>query len=262
MRGNAFTFTDDQQTGTELINVHESIGPSNVPGGEPVLVQGRYAYHHYCQQGMDDNGWGCAYRSLQTLFSWFKYNFIFSPVNQIFKKISRLQGYTNRPVPTLKEIQQCLVSIGDKPSSFIGSSQWIGSTEVGFCLDTMLGVASRFSSVSSGEEMSMKGGELSHHFKTQGTPVMIGTLIQTSKKNQYCHAVLFLGGGNLAHTILGVDYNKKTGEIKFLVLDPHYTGADDLNTIIAKGWCGWKGINFWKKGSFYNMCMPIRPKYI
>lgn len=88
----------------------------------------------------------------------------------------RLQGYTNRPVPTIKQIQQCLVDIGDKPSNFVGSSQWIGSTEVGFCLDTLLGVSSRISTVPTGDEMSMKGGELSHHFRTQGTPVMIGKI--------------------------------------------------------------------------------------
>lgn len=36
---------------------------------------------------------------------------------------------------------------------------------------------------------------LQHHFLTQGTPIMIG-------------------GGVLAHTILGVDYNEQSGEIK------------------------------------------------
>ena len=45
---------------------------------------------------------------------------------------------------------------------------------------------------------------------------------------------ILLGGGVLAHTILGVCYNDQTGEIKFLVLDPHYTGKDDTNTIINK----------------------------
>lgn len=40
----------------------------------------------------------------------------------------------------------------------------------------MLGIPSRIVSVSSGEELSTKGGELSHHFKTQGIPVMIGKL--------------------------------------------------------------------------------------
>ena len=36
-----------------------------------VLVQGSYLYYHY---EPEDLGWGCAYRSLQTLFSFFIYN--------------------------------------------------------------------------------------------------------------------------------------------------------------------------------------------
>lgn len=41
------------------------------------------------QDNFDDNMWGCAYRSLQTLCSWFI-----------------LQGYTTKPVPTHSQIQQ------------------------------------------------------------------------------------------------------------------------------------------------------------
>ena len=44
---------------------------------------------------MDDKGWGCAYRSLQTIWSWFQ-----------------LQHYTDRPVPDHRAIQQTLVGIG------------------------------------------------------------------------------------------------------------------------------------------------------
>jgi len=84
--------------------------------------------------------------------------------------------------------------------------------------------------LSSGSEMANKGRELAAHFDTNGTPVMIG-------------------GGVLAFTLLGVDYNPLTGtdnliaatrqtmvtpltgDIRFLILDPHYTGADNLDTI-------------------------------
>ena len=47
------------------------------------------------QDKTDDAGWGCAYRSLQTIHSWF-----------------RCQHYTRTPVPSLKDIQQTLVDIG------------------------------------------------------------------------------------------------------------------------------------------------------
>lgn len=69
-----------------------------------------------------------------------------------------------------------------------------------------------------------------------------------------------LGGGVLAHTILGVDYNQSTGKLKFLILDPHYTGGEDLHVIQSKGWCGWKGLEFWDKRAYYNMCLPQVPR--
>ena len=70
-------------------------------------------------------------------------------------------------------------------------------------------------SVNSGADLAGQGRELAAHFSTQGTPIMIG-------------------GGVLAHTILGIDYNEVTGDINFLILDPHYTGAEDLKVIQDK----------------------------
>lgn len=44
----------------------------------------------------------------------------------------------------------------------------------------------------------------------------------------------FVGGGVLAHTILGVAWSETTGQICYLILDPHYTGAEDLGVITDK----------------------------
>ncbi|KAK7097816.1 ufm1-specific protease 2-like isoform X1 [Littorina saxatilis] len=222
-RANARLFQGQLAAGGYIINPHIGLSPSAVQGGKTHLVQGNYAYHHYMQDHFDDDKWGCAYRSLQTIISWF-----------------RLQGYSDKPVPSHKEIQQALVTVGDKEASFVGSKKWIGSFEVSFVLDHLLGVTSKFISVSAGSELASKGRELAQHFDTQGTPIMIG-------------------GGVLAHTILGVDYSKVSGEIKFLILDPHYTGGEDLAIIQKEGWCGWKGINFWNATAHYNLCMPQRP---
>lgn len=101
---------------------------------------------------------------------------------------------------------------GDKPVEFVGSKQWIGAIELGFVLDALLGVMSKVETASSGDEMPDKARALASHFDTQGTPVMIG-------------------GGVLAYTLLGVDWNQETGEVAFLILDPHYTGADSLEAI-------------------------------
>lgn len=67
-----------------------------------------------------------------------------------------------------------------------------------------------------------------------------------------------IGGGVLAHTIIGIQQCNQTGQVKFLILDPHYTGEDDLTVIQSKGWCGWKDANFWNKKSYYNLCLPQR----
>lgn len=70
---------------------------------------------------------------------------------------------------------------------------------------------------------------------------------------------LISGGGQLAHTILGVDFNEDTGDCRFLVLDPHYTGSEDIRTVTTKGWCQWKPPSFWKPDYFYNMVCPQPP---
>lgn len=217
-------FFNEIQSGY-LVNPHKGL-KSGLSNGTCATVYGRYAYHHYMQDRFDDNGWGCAYRSLQTVCSWFK-----------------LQGYTNANVPSHKVIQEALVNVGDKPKNFIGSRQWIGSFEVSICLEEIMQMQSKILHVSSGAEMAFKGRELIEHFNSQGTPIMIG-------------------GGVLAHTILGVHFNESTGDIKFLILDPHYTGGEDLKVVQDKGWCGWKGSQFWDQTAHYNMCLPQRPSKI
>lgn len=92
----------------------------------------------------------------------------------IVANVNRLQGYTDKEIPSHRDIQKCLVEIGDKSSSFVGSRQWIGSTEVGFVLECLLGVTIKVLCASSGAEMADLASDLAHHFETQGTPVMIG----------------------------------------------------------------------------------------
>jgi hypothetical protein len=53
--------------------------------------------------------------------------------------------------------------------------------------------------------------------------------------------------------------------------DPHYCGGEDIETITKKdvaleGYkdkpCGWRGPDHFDKHSFYNLCVPERPKII
>uniref|UniRef100_A0AAR2JJZ0 Ufm1-specific protease 2 n=1 Tax=Pygocentrus nattereri TaxID=42514 RepID=A0AAR2JJZ0_PYGNA len=225
-RANAFHFPDEAYKDGYLRNPHTRLTAPNVEEAKVSVVRGVYSYHHYMQDRVDDNGWGCAYRSLQTICSWFQQ-----------------QGYTDRAVPTHTEIQQALVDVGDKEPRFVGSRQWIGSIEVQAVLNQLLGVTSKILFVSRGSELASKGRELANHFETVGTPIMIG-------------------GGVLAHTILGVAWSESSGDIRFLILDPHYTGGEDLQIITEKGWCGWKGPEFWDQNAYYNLCLPQTPKTI
>jgi hypothetical protein len=61
--------------------------------------------------------------------------------------------------------------------------------------------------VNRGADIPSHARELAAHFAAQGTPVMIG-------------------GGVLAYTLLGVQFDELTGEAAFLILDPHYTGGE------------------------------------
>lgn len=63
---------------------------------------------------------------MQTLWSWFL-----------------LQGYTEKKVPTHRDIQAALVQVGDKEKPFVGSREWIGSFEVSTVLNHLLGVRKR-----------------------------------------------------------------------------------------------------------------------
>lgn len=238
---------DDQLKGF-LTNVHSGlVDSSGIKGGSRSIIEGTYTYHHYMQNHFNDNGWGCAYRSLQTIISWFKHQgFIYSPDTRPYEpKTDNLQSLridlcSESRVPTHEEIQKILVDVGDKNSDFIGSKKWIGSQEVCYVLNHMYGIESKFIAVNSGGDLVAKARDLGAHFADQSTPVMIG-------------------GGVLAHTIIGTDFNEKNGDIRYLILDPHYTEEEDLDKITKKGWCGWKKNSFWDKSSFYNLCLPQRP---
>lgn len=187
-------------------------------------VSGLYDYYHYLTDGFDDCGWGCAYRSLQTIFSWYV-----------------LQGYVKGrdTPPSHLEIQEILVHLGDKPSTFAHSREWIGSVEIGLVLEDMLSVKYKIIPLNSADELLDTARQLLYHFEKFGTPVMIG-------------------GGQLAHTILGVAYDESMGTCQFLILDPHYKGPDELKAVLKGGGCAWRGIKFWKSNTFYNLCLPLR----
>jgi len=194
--------------------------------------KGDYIYYHYCQdlKTVNDEGWGCAYRSLQTLISW-----------------AMLQGAGNwntlekkYEIPTIPRIQEILVEIGDKQAYFAGSKEWIGAFEVSYVLNKVTDIESVVCHVSSGDAVVDKLDEFERHFREIGTPIMIG-------------------GNVKAYTMLGVAIDEsKPEKSQFLILDPHYKSADKLDKILdtKKGGVWWKDMSLFSKNHFYNFCMP------
>ncbi len=103
-------------------NVHVGLPKPLIDSVKNSLINGDYLYYHYGCDGQDDRGWGCGYRTIQTMASWLCCN-----CSSLTDK--------RRPPPSLPEIQQALVTMGDKPASFLNSREWIGTFEASLVLD-------------------------------------------------------------------------------------------------------------------------------
>lgn len=99
------------------------------------LVQSECGYYHYLCDGVDDQGWGCGYRTIQSLCSW-AVNYKTKQHKCVAATPTDEHGVaTPLKVPTIQEIQSSLAAMGDKPPSHIGSREWLGAFEASILLD-------------------------------------------------------------------------------------------------------------------------------
>ena len=207
---------------SKLRNVHFAI--LNTLPLKKYLVDPNYIYFHYSQDNAKDDGWGCAYRSLQTIVSWFVLN-----------------GQVNIEIPSIEQIQQTLVDIGDKSQNFVGSNEWIGSTEISYVLHKLIGIDCQILSFNSGSVVVNNLPKIKQHFETVKTPVMIG-------------------GSVLAWTLLGIAMDEEMPQnSKFLILDPHYKGKDEFKLVTNQKNKAvyWADAKIFKGDAFYNFCCPL-----
>ncbi|KAH9577387.1 Peptidase C78 [Trypanosoma melophagium] len=212
-------------------NAHEnlrSIAP--IKGGQTFLVSGMYDYYHYRVDGFKDDGWGCAYRSLQTILSWFQY-----------------EGLMDKPMPDISGIQEIL-SLKDPEKmnrkDFVGSKDWIGSFEIMIVIQHFI----------PGIECTVKRMESGSDLDTD--PTVQQLLLNHFRQKRACP--IMIGGSSYAHTILGIDVNLDNMEARYLIADPHYSSPETvMKTVINKGYVGWKDAgNFFESKSWYNLCIP------
>ncbi|XP_046382962.1 probable Ufm1-specific protease 1 isoform X2 [Ischnura elegans] len=149
-----------------LKNIHIGLSPPASPG-ETFLVGGDYRYYHYGCDGFDDKGWGCGYRTLQLISSWI--------ANQLPERSSS-------EVPSLPSIQELLVSMEDKPQSFLGSKDWIGTYEVCLVIEKLFDVPSKILHVKKDDKLIHILPDLKNHFENFKSPIMIGGDMDCSSK--------------------------------------------------------------------------------
>jgi len=203
-----------------------------------VKIIGDVDYHHYRDDDIDDVGWGCAYRSLQMVMSWFVLN-----------------GFPKAFVPSIPEIQKILHDMKVMDSDFhVGCTQWIGSQEIGWVLSSQLGVQTRFDLEVNATNLQSNIGKIRSHLSIYHCPIVA------------C-------GDNIALVILGIATPKKKPEngkevdAKLLIADPHYVRQGKINSIysdpvnveytsnkvIPVAWRSLRGIIKTKK---FITCMP------
>ncbi|XP_014474432.1 PREDICTED: ufm1-specific protease 1 [Dinoponera quadriceps] len=202
-----------------LKNVHEDLAlPDN---GETYLIQGQYEYWHYGCDGFNDRGWGCGYRTLQTICSWVLSN-----------------ESSKETVPSIDEIQKALVAVEDKDRTFIGSREWIGSFEVSVVLNQLYDILSKIIHVSSGRQLIDQVDNIKKHFEQFGSPIMMGGDKDCSSK-----------------CIVGLHAGSKG--VYLLIVDPHFVGkAKNAGQLRNDRWVKWQNLNNFVDSSFYNLCLP------
>ncbi|VDL59716.1 unnamed protein product [Hymenolepis diminuta] len=185
-------------------------------------------YWHYGAQNTDDRGWGCGYRTLQTIISWFKLNL-------------SLQS----TFPDLEDIQSILVSANIVPKSYLKSTNWIGSVEVGAVIHHLTHTDYRIIQVQNGKFTGEHLDHIRKHFELEGAPIMMGGSQDNSSK-----------------CILALKEGLDSKSASLLILDPHYYGVSgekepNLEFLWKEGWLKWCKTDSLMETDFYNMCMPM-----
>eukprot|EP00035_Acanthoeca_spectabilis_P020575 m.433604 g.433604 ORF g.433604 m.433604 type:complete len:295 (+) comp17596_c0_seq1:301-1185(+) len=205
------------------------------------LLRGQCLYYHYGVDGTRDHGWGCGYRTLQTIVSWIRLN---------------IESCQDQTTPTLIEIQQVLATANRAKRGhpgFVGSTEWISTEDCYIYLAAVLGVQCRVLTLArddcreSGLELAE---QLAEHFDRGDGPVMIGGV--TDNRSRAC---------------VGVQFGATPKDYHLLVLDPHFGGRLDSdgehNELTPSGLATlsqhyrWESMDFFERGSWYNLCCPI-----
>ncbi|GAB0090389.1 Probable Ufm1-specific protease 1 [Sergentomyia squamirostris] len=207
-----------------LENVHEIL-PDPTPSGKSYVTRGKYKYYHYNCDGFQDVGWGCGYRTLQSMCSWIRHC-----------------TDSSQEVPTIKDIQETLVNLNDKPASFIGSREWIGALEVFYTVDALYGVSCKIVHIPSNGDVKKYVSLIKQYLEEYAGFIMMGGDVDASSKG-----------------IAGVHISGNDAYL--LVVDPHFVASSsrDISAeeLCSKMFVKWQNCSDFLDSSFYNLCLPL-----
>uniref|UniRef100_A0A1L8DTJ4 Putative ufm1-specific protease 1-like protein n=1 Tax=Nyssomyia neivai TaxID=330878 RepID=A0A1L8DTJ4_9DIPT len=207
-----------------LENVHEDL-PDPTTSGKTIVISGKYSYFHYNCDDFQDAGWGCGYRTLQTMCSW----------------IRNCKDEPTPDVPSIRRIQETLVHLNDKPESFIGSREWIGALEVFYTVDAIYNVSCKIVHIPSNGDVKKYVTLIKKYLEDYGGFIMMGGDVDCSSKG-----------------IVGVHI--AGNDAYLLIVDPHFvttSGKVQREDIQRTNFVRWQHTSEFLDSSFYNLCLPL-----
>eukprot|EP00730_Choanoeca_flexa_P002770 TRINITY_DN11168_c0_g1_i10.p1 TRINITY_DN11168_c0_g1~~TRINITY_DN11168_c0_g1_i10.p1 ORF type:complete len:219 (+),score=39.60 TRINITY_DN11168_c0_g1_i10:96-752(+) len=155
-------------------------------------------FYHYCIDGYNDKGWGCGYRTLQSIVSSLRLAALIDADKE----------------PSLPDIQAILVAAGEYPASMQHSTTWIGANEAGRFLQHAYNLDYRIIDLRHGSlawEVDVQS-RIAQHLEDLGTPIMCGGTTD-----------------NMSRAVLGISLHEQDPKrSQVLIMDPHYVHASGL----------------------------------
>lgn len=145
-------------------------------------------------------------------------------------------------VPTITNIQETLVSLNDKPASFLGSKEWIGALEVFYTVDSLYDVSCKIVHIPSNGDVKKYVSLLKQYLEEYGGFIMMGGDVDASSKG--------IAGVHIAGN-----------DAYLLVVDPHFvskSGEITREEIQRKKFVKWQHTSEFLDSSFYNLCLPLQ----
>ena len=209
-----------------LIDVRQLLPPDTPSGAH--LLRRPMRYYHY-GLGHSDHGWGCGYRTVQTILSWL------SP----------------EPAPPISALQGIL----KRTHAYSGERGWIGVPDAVIILDDLHGCQAKIISLASGAEGGAHLSELAAHFDAGGGPVMVG-----GGGDAYSKTVVGVSPSPPGALLILDPHYAGTESLHFRS-QPLEAGLDIPDTsrqaLWSGGWVAWRPLSVLRHDSFYNLALPL-----